>query len=138
MNCHPRGDRPSQGDDRHVHLMNVQRGPANKGLPGMACSTCHQTRNNDAARVPGAPHWQLAPKSMGWTGLGRGELCRTLLDRGKNGGRTPAALVKHMTQDELVLWAWSPGAGRAAPPITAAELKSALEAWVDASAPCPE
>lgn len=138
MNCHPRGDRPSQGDDRHVHLMNVQRGPANKGLPGMACSTCHQMRNNDAARVPGAPHWRLAPKSMGWTGLSRGELCRTLLDRGKNGGRTPAALVKHMTQDELVLWAWSPGAGRAPPPITAAELKSALEAWVDASTPCPQ
>src|SRR5215470_2231436 len=65
MNCHPRGDRPSQGDDRHVHLMNVQRGPADKGLPGMACSTCHQMRNNDAARVPGAPHWRLAPKSMG-------------------------------------------------------------------------
>src|SRR5262249_45561285 len=74
MNCHPRGDRPSQGDDRHIHLMNVQRGAAGKGFPGMACSTCHQTHNNDLGGVPGAPHWQLAPKSMGWTGLSRGEL----------------------------------------------------------------
>lgn len=138
MNCHPRGDRPFQGNDRHVHLMNVQRGPANKGLPAMACSTCHQTRNNDAAGVPGAPHWQLAPKSMGWTGLSRGELCRTLLDRSKNGGRTPAALVKHMTQDELVLWAWAPGVGRTPPPVTMAEMKSALEAWVSAGSPCPQ
>src|SRR5262249_30952891 len=78
MNCHPRGDRPSQGDDRHVHLMNVQRGSADRGLPAMACSTCHQAHNHDRAGVPGAPHWRLAPKSMGWTGLSRGELCRTL------------------------------------------------------------
>src|ERR1700730_11848040 len=69
MNCHPRGDRPSQGEDRHVHLMNVQRGPADSGLPAMVCSSCHQEHNNDRALVPGAPHWRLAPKSMGWAGL---------------------------------------------------------------------
>src|SRR6478609_7291853 len=26
MNCHPSGDRPLQGDDNHIHIMNVQRG----------------------------------------------------------------------------------------------------------------
>ena len=26
MNCHPSGDRPLQGDDSHMHIMNVQRG----------------------------------------------------------------------------------------------------------------
>src|SRR5215468_3838476 len=47
MNCHPRGDRPSQGDDRHIHLMNVQRGAGDRGLPAMTCSACHQEHNND-------------------------------------------------------------------------------------------
>ena len=137
MNCHPRGDRPAQGDDRHVHLMNVQRGPADRGVPAMRCATCHQQRNNDRAGVPGAPHWRLAPKSMGWTGLGRGELCRTLLDRSKNGGRNPAALAKHMTGDPLVLWAWNPGSGRTPPPVSTADLKQALATWVDGGTPCP-
>jgi len=137
MNCHPRGDRPSQGDDRHIHLMNVQRGAAGRGVPGMACSTCHQRHNNDLGGVPGAPHWQLAPKSMGWTGLSRGELCRTVLDRSKNGGRTAAALARHMTSDELVLWAWSPGVGRTPPPVSSDEFKRALEVWVSAGTPCP-
>jgi len=138
MNCHPRGDRPSQGDDRHVHLMNVQRGPADRGLPAMTCLACHQEHNNDRAGVPGAPHWRLAPKSMGWTGLSRSELCRTLLDRSKNGGRSPAALMAHMTGDEIVLWAWHPGSGRTPPAVSAEDFKRALEVWVNAGAPCPQ
>ena len=137
LNCHPREDRPRQGDDRHVHLMNVQRGQDGKGLAAMRCSGCHQEHNNDAAGVPGAPHWHLAPKTMGWTGLSVGELCRTLLDPTKNGGRSVADLVKHMTTDALVLWAWRPGRDRTAPPLSTDELKSALEAWAKAGAPCP-
>jgi hypothetical protein len=27
MNCHTVGDRPRQGDDRHIHAQNVMRGP---------------------------------------------------------------------------------------------------------------
>ena len=138
MNCHPRGDRPSQGDDRHAHLMNVQRGPSNQGLPAMTCTTCHQQHNSDRAGVPGAPHWRLAPKSMGWTGLTRGELCRTVLDRTKNGRRNAAALAKHMTTDPLVLWAWNPGLGRTPPPVSTDELKRALETWVKGGTPCPQ
>lgn len=138
MNCHPRGDRPTQGDDRHVHLMNVQRGPTDRGMPAMTCLGCHQEHNNDRAGVPGAPHWRLAPKSMGWTGLSRGELCRTLLDRSKNGDRSPAALMAHMTDDEIVLWAWHPGPGRTPPTVSLEDLKRALEVWVNAGAPCPQ
>jgi len=138
MNCHPRSDRPTQGDDRHVHLINVQRGPAGRGPPAMRCSSCHQQHNNDRAGVPGAPHWRLAPKSMGWTGLSRSELCRTLLDRSKNGGRSPAALMAHMTGDEIVLWAWHPGSGRTPPAVSAEDFKRALEVWVNAGAPCPQ
>jgi hypothetical protein len=137
MNCHPRGDRPRQGDDRHIHLMNVQRGPNDRGLPAMTCSTCHQDHNNDMARVPGARHWRLAPRSMGWSGLTHAELCRTLLDRSKNGDRGARALMAHMTSDQLVLWAWQPGEGRTRPALSTADLKLALELWVGAGTPCP-
>src|SRR5205814_4369497 len=32
MNCHPAGDHPLQGDDSHMHIMNVQRGKDGKGV----------------------------------------------------------------------------------------------------------
>lgn len=137
LNCHPRGDRPHQGDDRHTHLMNVQRGADGYGMAVMRCPACHQPHNNDMAGVPGAPGWHLAPRSMAWEGLSKAELCRVLLDRRRNGGRSVDALVTHMTIDKLVLWAWSPGTGRSLPPLTADEFKSALETWAKGGAPCP-
>jgi hypothetical protein len=118
--------------------MNVQRGPDSKGMPAMRCSACHQARNNEAAGIPGAPHWHLAPASMGWAGLSKGELCRTLLDRRKNGGRGVPELIAHITGDELVAWAWQPGAGRSLPALSMDELKIALDAWARAGAPCPK
>jgi hypothetical protein len=39
-------------------------------------------------RVPGAPHWQLAPRSMGWEDLSDADLCRVLKDSRKNKGRS--------------------------------------------------
>jgi len=138
LNCHPRGDRPTQGDDRHTHLMNVQRGPAGNGMPAMRCNACHHEHNNEMAGIPGAPHWHLAPASMGWAGLGKGELCRTLLDRRKNGGRGVPELIAHVTGDALVGWAWQPGAGRSPPALSMADLKIALETWAAAGAPCPK
>jgi hypothetical protein len=138
LNCHPRGNRPTQGDDRHTHLINVQRGPDGYGMPAMRCSACHHERNNEAVRIPGAPHWHLAPISMGWVGLSKGELCRTLLDRRKNGGRGVPQLIAHITGDALVAWAWDPGAGRSPPALTMDELKIALDAWAAAGAPCPK
>src|SRR5678809_654995 len=45
MNCHPAGDRPLQGEDSHVHIMNVQRGKDGKGLYALKCSNCHQPTN---------------------------------------------------------------------------------------------
>jgi len=137
LNCHPRGDRPKQGDDRHIHLMNVQRGTEDAGVPAMRCVTCHQARNNDMAGIPGAPHWHLAPVSMGWDGLSKGELCRTLLDPSKNGGRGVADLVQHMTGDALVQWAWNPGRGRTLPTLSVDDFKAALEQWAAVGAPCP-
>ena len=57
MNCHVIGDRPRQGEDRHIHAQNVMRGRDGKGLPGLMCSNCHQDRNQESAGgPPGALH----------------------------------------------------------------------------------
>jgi len=136
MNCHPSGDFPRQGDDRHRHQMLVQRGPADRGGPAMECSTCHQTVNAAEGRVPGAPNWHLAPLTMAWEGLGDGELCRALKEPRRNGGRTMSALVRHMTEDQLVQWAWNPG-DRLAPPVPQFDFHEAVRQWARTGAVCP-
>jgi hypothetical protein len=74
MNCHPAGDRPAQGDDRHPHLPLVVRGIDGFGAIGMRCTTCHGPENFDPARLPGHPEWHLAPIEMAWVGKSLGEI----------------------------------------------------------------
>ena len=138
MNCHPSNDVPKVGDDRHPHLFGVMRGDDDHGGSVQMCSTCHQDENNEYSMVPGAPHWGLAPKSMGWEGLNDAELGAVLLDTSKNGNRTAKDLVKHMSEDALVLWAWEPGGERATPPVPLNEFKAALQTWLDNGAKVPE
>ena len=148
MNCHPRTDFPRQGDDRHRHAMNVARGPADRGAPGLHCSTCHQSSNQTASGVPGAPasgapgasDWHLAPLRMAWDDLSVAELCRALLDPAR-GGMKPHQFIPHF-QTGLVRWAWSPGAGphgemRNAPPIPYERFMVLTREWIDRGAPCP-
>ena len=72
VNCHPAGDRPLQGD----RMRRISRwwcaARTATARPGMACSTCHGAANFDPARVPGDPHWHLAPASMAWEGKSLG------------------------------------------------------------------
>jgi hypothetical protein len=137
MNCHPRGDFPRQGDERRRHDFRVSRGPQDKGMPGFECSSCHQAANQAASGVPGALHWQLAPRSMAWEGLSTGELCRAITDRSKNGNRGLAQLAEHMTADALVQWGWAPGGNRAPVPIPQPEFATAVARWVSLGGPCP-
>src|SRR5690242_478705 len=95
MNCHARGDFPRQGDDGHRHVFNVARGPEDRGAAGLHCGTCHQTVNQAASGVPGAPDWRLAPRRMAWEGLSVAELCRALLDPAR-GGMHADELVPHL------------------------------------------
>jgi len=143
MNCHPSGDRPRQGEDSHLHNFNVQRGPDNHGVKGLQCATCHQKENNEYSGVPGAPHWGLAPLSMAWEGLSRTEIARSFLSRENNGGKSLEETVKHMTEDELVLWAFTPGVDdegnmREVPPASEAAFVAAVKAWAAAGAVVPE
>jgi hypothetical protein len=72
-----------------------------------------------------------------WRGRAAPSLCEQIKDRARNGGRDMAALVKHMAEDSLVGWAWSPGAGRTPAPGTQAEFGTLVRAWADAGGHCP-
>ena len=131
-NCHPTDDRPRQGDDQHDHRFAVERGPEDHGWEIYRCETCHRDANNAYADIPGAPHWGLAPKSMGWLGLSGEEILRRLVDPALNGGRSREDLVEHMSGDALVLWAWEPGGERLPPPVPVEEFRAALQVWLTA------
>jgi hypothetical protein len=135
MNCHPSGDRPRQGDEMKFHNFGVLRGADNQGGPVQTCNTCHQSENNVYSNVPSAPHWGLAPKSMGWIGLSDTELMESILDRSKNGNRSPEEIVEHMSHDALVLWAWNPGSGRTPPPVDVNDFRKALADWLAEGTP---
>jgi hypothetical protein len=137
VNCHPAGDSPLQGDNGQVHDPPVARGPADQGVVGLECTSCHQDRNAPLARVPGAPQWHLAPRSMAWQGRTPRSLCEQLKDPARNGGKNLAQLVEHSAHDELVAWGWKPGADRVAAPGTQKEFGALVAAWVKDGAECP-
>lgn len=143
MNCHPNGDRPRQGEDSHIHYFNVQRGEDGHGIGSLKCVTCHRDENNASAGIPGAPHWHLAPISMAWEGLTRAEIATSILDKDKNGNRSLDDIVKHMTEDDLVLWAFDPGVNnegipREKPPVSKEDFIAAVKNWAKAGAIIPQ
>ena len=138
VNCHPAGDRPLQGETGAAHEPPVTRGLGGRGVAGMRCGTCHQDDNFDPGRVPGAPHWVLAPRAMAWEGLSLREICEQLKDPARNGRRTLDQIVEHFADDELVGWGWEPGADREPAPGSQERLGELIQAWVDSGAVCPE
>jgi len=143
QNCHIPGDAPLQFDEGFPHTQNVQRGPAGLGAPGLPCSTCHADRNPPASygahMPPGAPGWRLPPpqRKMVFIGLSPAELCATVRDPQRNGGRSLAALLEHLSHDKLVLWGWSPGVGREPVSVPHDALVAATKTWIAGGAPCP-
>lgn len=137
MNCHPAGDRPAQGDDRHPHMPLVVRGVDNFGAIGMRCTTCHGPANFDPGGVPGHPAWHLAPIEMAWVGKSLGTICEQIKDPNRNGGMSMEQLIHHMAEDSLVGWGWNPGVGREPAPGTQKEFGALIKAWVDTGAVCP-
>ena len=142
-NCHPSDDVPKQGPDSHPHYFDMKRGKNNVGFEATNCGTCHQAENNPYSGVPGAPDWSLAPHSMRWEGLSRVEIAKSMLDPARNGGRSHTELVHHLTEHELVLWAWDPGVNargeeREKPPVPKDEYIAAVKRWFAAGAVIPE
>jgi hypothetical protein len=137
QNCHPVGQRPTQGDDMHPHLPLVVRGADDQGAIAMRCATCHQMANFAPAGVPGAPKWHMAPTEMAWQGKSRGQICVQIKDPARNGKRTLAQIHDHMANDSLVGWGWHPGGTRSPAPGTQKEFGALVAAWVSTGAACP-
>lgn len=140
VNCHPRTDRPLQGDTRVVHNPPVTRGPAGHGVPAMECTTCHGPKTvafaNGVGSIPGNPKWALAPIEMAWEGKTVGEICQQLRDP-KRSHKTLEELHEHNAHDGLVGYGWDPGPGRTPAPGTQQEFGDLTRAWIDAGASCP-
>ena len=137
VNCHPADDNPRQGDEHAIHDPPAIRGPSNLGVPGLECTSCHQDRNAELARIPGAPKWRLAPKEMAWLGKSIPELCAQVKDPARNGGKSLAQLIEHSAHDPLVGWGWHPGADRKPALGDQARFGALVAAWVQTGAACP-
>ena len=138
VNCHPDGDSPLQGMAQALHDPPVTRGADGRGVVGMECESCHQGKNAELARVPGAPLWHLAPRAMAWVGKTPRAICEQLKDPARNGGKTLAQIVEHNQHDALVAWGWSPGADREPAPGNQQVFGLLVAAWVESGAECPE
>lgn len=137
INCHPSGDTPHQGMNLMLHDPPVVRGPDDNGVAGNECGSCHQDRNQELTRVPGAPKWHVAPREMAWVGRSGAAICNQLKDPQRNGGKTLAQIVEHNAHDELVAWGWAPGGDREPAPGTQKAFGAIVQAWVDTGAECP-
>lgn len=135
VNCHPRGDRPMQTDASIPHQPHVVRGDGGIGVAGLRCTACHGAENY--ANVPGHSVWFLAPAEMAWQDKSLGEICAQLKDPERNGQRTLADIVGHMTNDELVGYGWNPPAHLQSAPGDQAAFGALAQAWADAGAHCP-
>jgi hypothetical protein len=138
INCHPEGDTPMQGNASLPHDPPVVRGPEDRGVVALECTSCHQEANAALARVPGAPGWRLAPRAMAWAKRSPRALCELMKDPARNGGRSLGMIVQHVSHDPLVGWGWSPGAGREPVPGTQDRFGALIGAWVEAGAACPD
>jgi hypothetical protein len=143
LNCHPAGDRPTQGNDMHAHMPPVTRGDNGVGVPGNTCSACHTDHNftlvehSSYRSIPGHPRWGLAPIEMAWQGKSLSEICLQLKDPKRNGGRDLALLHEHAATDDLIAWGWQAGVGRDPAPGTQQQFGALFQAWIDTGAQCP-
>ena len=133
MNCHPSGDRPLQGDDSHIHIMNVQRGKDGKGIYALKCSNCHQPTNVAGLHTPpGNPKWQLPPADMKMVFQGRSphDLALQIMDYNRNGHKNKEQLLEH-ARDTLVKAGWNMGEGRTPPPLQYDEFVKVWDTWIN-------
>jgi hypothetical protein len=142
INCHPVTRRPTQGDDMHAHVPPITSEAATHAA-GVPCGSCHGQSNRPTGSagiqsIPGAPHWGLAPQSMGWQTLTSGQICEQLKDPKRNGNRSLEQIRVHMSEDHLVAWAWHPGQGRTPAPGTQEQFGSLIAAWIATGAHCPK
>lgn len=141
MNCHPAGDVPLVGEDSKLHSQNVKRGKDGKGMYASKCANCHTDKNQPGLNMPpGNPNWHMPPADMKMVFQGKTprELAALLLDPSSNGHKTKEDLVKHISEDGLVLAGWDPGEGRKHPPLSHEEFVKQFKLWMDNGAYLPD
>jgi len=139
MNCHPAGDIPLQGDDNHLHNMNVQRGKDGKGMYALKCSNCHQPTNVAGLHTPpGNPKWQLPPADMKMVFQGKTphQLAVQIMDYNQNGHKNKQQLLEH-ARDTLVKAGWDMGEGRKPPPLSYDAFVTAWDTWINTGGYAP-
>ncbi|MEL6299813.1 MAG: Isoquinoline 1-oxidoreductase subunit [Pseudomonadota bacterium] len=136
MNCH-RSDLPRVRDDARKHVPKVLPADDGAGAGGMRCAICHRATNNAITRIPGAPDWKMPPYEMSLDGLTAADICDNWKDPAMNGGRSVGDVVKHLEHDHLVAWSWTPGEGRAKPPLSFDAFLAHARRWVEHGAACP-
>jgi hypothetical protein len=132
MNCHPAGDAPLQGDDNHIHTMNVVRGPDGKGMYAVKCANCHQPVNTPGQHTPpGNPKWQLPPSDMRMVFQGKTarQLALQIMNYNLNGHKNKVQLIEH-ARDTLVKAAWNMGEGRTPPPMSYTAFVNVWDTWI--------
>ena len=132
MNCHPAGDSPLQGDDSHIHTMDVVRGPDGKGMYATKCSNCHQPTNVPGQHTPpGNPKWQLPPSDMKMVFQGKTarQLALQIMNYNTNGHKNKEQLIEH-ARDTLVKAAWDMGEGRVPPPMSYSAFVNVWDTWI--------
>jgi mono/diheme cytochrome c family protein len=140
MNCHPAGDAPLQGDDSHIHTMDVVRGPDGKGMYAARCSNCHQPANTPGLHTPpGNPKWQLPPSDMKMVFQGRTarQLALQIMNYNLNGHKNKEQLIVHVS-DTLVKAAWNMGEGRLPPPMSYTAFVKVWDDWINKGGYAPK
>ena len=143
-NCHVGPDNvpiwsgSDYGPKARPHGMNINGGASRTGAEYIACNACHTEHNALPPHgPPGAKGWQLAPATMQWFGKSSAEICAQIKDPAHNGGRTVADVAKHIEDEPLVHWGWTPGPGREPAPYSVPQLVEFFKQWDAAGAPCP-
>lgn len=138
LNCHARGNSPTQGDLMEPHNMGTLRGVDGRGVAPMRCVTCHQNQNSPTLNAPpGTDDWHMPSQTtpLVWQGLSTSDLCTLLTDPSRNGGRSGSQVIDHLDTG-LVKWAWQPGPGRSAPPLSYQAFLTLMKEWQDNGASC--
>lgn len=140
MNCHPAGDAPLQGDDSHIHTMNVQRGKDGTGVYAEKCSNCHQPSNVPGLHAPpGNPKWKLPPADMKMVFQGKSprQLALQIMNYNLNGHKNKQQLIEH-ARDTLVKAGWNMGEGRVPPPLSYSAFVSVWDDWINKGGYAPK
>ncbi len=143
VNCHPSNNVPKRGENKTPHPYGRDGATSKLSFDTLLCASCHKEKNDDYAGQPGAPHWGLAPQSMAWEGLTRAEIAASMLNPENNGNRSEDELIKHLTEDKLVLWAFNPGlhpdgTPREKPPVSEEVFVKAVKTWFENGAVIPK